>query len=91
MTKKNFKDDPALQFVTPEATADTIEPISAATSKRGTSYKAMIGQIEARSKRLQCLIQPSLYERVKEIASQRGVSLNDLIHTTLETLAESED
>jgi predicted DNA binding CopG/RHH family protein len=93
MTKKNFKDDPALQLVTPEATEEhgIIEPISATRTKQATSYKAMIKQIEARNKRIQCLMQPSLYDKVKALASRRGISLNDLIHTTLETLVERED
>jgi hypothetical protein len=94
MTKKNFKDDPALQFITtPDATEehDAIEPIGAARTNQSISYKDLIGQVEARSKRLQCLMQPSLYNKVKALASRRGISLNDLIHTTLETLVESED
>ncbi|MDR2659432.1 MAG: hypothetical protein LBC27_05510 [Spirochaetaceae bacterium] len=45
---------------------------------------------EARSKRLQCLIQPSLFSKIKTIAGRRGVSVNDLIHSTLEELAERE-
>jgi hypothetical protein len=96
MANKNFKDDPALQFITPEVTTNAEEhnppvQIGVVRAKPTTSYKAMIKQVEARSKRLQCLIQPSLYEKIRVMAGRRGVSLNDLIHTTLEALAESED
>ena len=43
-----------------------------------------------RSKRFQLLLQPSLYDQVKDMANAKGYSVNDLIHRLLEQ-AVSED
>jgi hypothetical protein len=94
--KKSFKEDPALNFITPPTpaaettTAPKTEPTSSPAPGTATSYKEMLKQVEARSKRLQCLIQPSLYDRVKNIADERGVSMNELIHSILEAFADKE-
>jgi predicted DNA binding CopG/RHH family protein len=54
-----------------------------------TSYKAMLKQIEARSKRIQCLLQPSLYSRIKKKATSQEMSVNDYIHSVLEISVNS--
>lgn len=43
---------------------------------------------ETRSRRLQVLLQPTLYERLKEEADRQGRSVNDLIHGVLENYIE---
>ena len=43
---------------------------------------------ETRSRRLQVLLQPTLYERLKEEADKQGRSVNDLIHGVLENYIE---
>lgn len=40
--------------------------------------------IEKRTQRLQLVLQPSLFARVKAAAQEQGVSVNDLVHTLLE-------
>lgn len=84
MSKKTFKsnlENPALQF------------ISNATSKERTEKKEQDIHTQApegyklvpevKSKRLQLLIQPSLYNRIKEKAEKTGTSVNDTIHNIL--------
>lgn len=87
MSKKTFKsnlekiENPALQF------------ISNATSKERTEKKEQDIHTpapegyklvpEVKSKRLQLLIQPSLYGRIKEKAEETGTSVNDTIHSIL--------
>lgn len=87
MSKKTFKsnlekiENPALQF------------ISNATSKKRTEKKEQDIHTpapegyklvpEVKSKRLQLLIQPSLYNRIKEKAKETGASVNDTIHNIL--------
>lgn len=44
--------------------------------------------IETRSKRVQLLMQPSLYKQLKARAKREKRSLNDLIHSILEENAE---
>lgn len=47
--------------------------------------------IESKSKRLQLVIQPSLYEKVKYKAESCGVSVNDFIHQVLEIATHGEN
>lgn len=44
--------------------------------------------IETRSKRVQLLMQPSLYKQLKTRAKREKRSLNDLVHSILEENAE---
>jgi predicted DNA-binding protein (UPF0278 family) len=98
--KRNRIDNPAESYFSkgtePTAPWEDTQPATTQSIGTGaagytTSYKEMLKQIEARSKRVQCLIQPSLYNKVKAIADRDGISLNDLVHTTLETLAKSKE
>ena len=47
-------------------------------------YKINPFYVETRSKRLQVLMQPSLYEKLKAAAISKKRSVNDHIHTILE-------
>jgi predicted DNA binding CopG/RHH family protein len=42
--------------------------------------------IETKSKRLNLLVQPSVFEKVKNTANKRGVSVNEFIHSLLEAV-----
>lgn len=55
---------------------------------RGYDENDMYKEIETRSRRLQVLLQPTLYERLKEEADRQGRSVNDLIHGVLENYIE---
>lgn len=83
--KKSFKADlnPALQFIStpPE------EKIEETTTPAPVGYKINPLYIEKRSKRLQLLIQPSLYERILEQKPAES-SVNDYIHKILEQAVE---
>lgn len=77
--KKTFKTqlNPALQFITaPEE--------SVKTTDAPEGYKANPLYVETKSRRLQLLVQPSLYERIKGRADAEGLSVNELVHTILE-------
>lgn len=79
MAKKSFKgDNPAMAFInsTPDQPKGT----------QGTqhTYKAQ----EARSKRLNLLLTPSLHEGLTRIARVEGTSLNELINVVLEKHAQ---
>ena len=89
MTKKNFKDDPALQFITPpgeDPKGDRPAEDGSATQdvpafvpmKRNPEY------IETKSRRVNLMMQPSLYNRIKGMADRRGASVNEMIHSILE-------
>lgn len=47
--------------------------------------------VETKSKRLQLVIQPSLYSRVKKRAEEQGLSVNEYIHRTLDEATKGEE
>lgn len=79
--KKSFKADlnPAMQFI---STPTEDEREAPAPAPEG--YKVNPLYIEKRSKRLQLLVQPSLYDKIKAQADAEGCSVNDFIHRVLE-------
>lgn len=92
MTKKNFK-NPALNFISRE----TIEEVDGKpeglqfTGKAPEGYRINHAYIETRSKRIQLLVQPSLYRKYKDLSAAYGVSFNDLINRTLHEAINSDD
>lgn len=89
--KKTFKADlnPALQFIsTPQAEAERAETATETETpsqgKPPAGYRINPLYIEKRSKRLQVLLTPSLYERVRERATAEGYSVNDMVNRILE-------
>lgn len=92
--KKSFKAElnPAMQFIsTPaeETTTGAGEGV-ASTKDAPEGYKVNPLYIEKRSKRLQLLVQPSLYDKVKAQAETGGCSVNDYIHRVLEEALRGE-
>lgn len=87
--KKTFKDNPALQFISSPAT-NTAEVKTAPEFDTGVPMKRNPLYIETRSKRLNLLMQPSLHAKLKEIAAQQEISINELIHNVLEKYTERE-
>ena len=81
--KKSFKTqlNPAMQFISAqqEETEGNLK-----TTGAPEGYKANPLDVETKSRRLQLLVQPSLYERIKGRAEAQGLSVNELVHTILE-------
>ncbi len=90
MSKKSFiKDNPALQFISTAETETqqeerepTVQPKPA--EKPPTGYKLNPLYVETKSRRLQLVLQPSLYERVKAGAATAGLSVNEYVHQILD-------
>jgi len=79
MAKKSFKDNPALQFIsTEEPTQPAAEPAPQYPMKRNPLY------IETKSRRVQLMFQPSLYNKIKALATEQGKSFNDTVHSILD-------
>ena len=83
MAKKTFinRDNPALNFISTAGQEDQ-EPRTERKAPEG--YKRNPEFIEKKTRRLQLVLQPSLYEKVKASAQQNGSSVNDYIHSILE-------
>lgn len=75
--KKTFKDNPALKFISTPGTGPDQETPAAPPAPQQEGF-------EAKSRRLQLLIRPSLYKRLKEAATAKGFSINEFINISLE-------
>ena len=95
MTKKSFKGNPALQFMTQpaeeEVTTVPQELVSAPTGKPPEGYKLNPLYVETKKRRLQLVLKPSLYEKVKRGASKQGLSVNEYVHRILEEATKAEE
>ena len=96
MPKKNFKDNPALQFISTAETAEPEtqpaerEPMPSTTGKPPAGYKRNPLFVETKSRRLQLVLQPSLYNRVKAGAAAAGLSVNEYVHQILDNATREE-
>ena len=82
MATKSFKNDinPAFSFISTETEQST----QMKHGKPPKGFKVNPLYIETKCRRLQLLLQPSLYERVKAKADANKTSVNEFIHSVLE-------
>lgn len=79
MAKKKLNmQNPAMQFIEPK------EELVAQEEIIPTGYKPNPMYIETKSRRVQLLMKPSIYEKVKQKAKADKNSINDTIHLVLE-------
>lgn len=93
MAKKTFKDNPALQFISTaeEEQEATPEQKAPTTAKAPEGYKLNPLYVETKTKRLQLVLQPSLFNRVKKGAKQAGLSVNEYVHRILDEATKGEE
>lgn len=80
MAKKSFKDSPALRFIT----ANEEEKINPKKDELPKGYKISPVYIETKSRRLQLLLKPSIFKKLKQTADKKHTSVNDLVNSILE-------
>ena len=93
MARKSFKGNPALQFISAAEDEQPREPEQAAqitAEKPPAGYKVNPLYVETKSRRLQLVLQPSLYDRVKARAKASGLSVNEYVHQVLDTATREE-
>lgn len=98
MTKKGFKGNAAMSFISQEsidavdssAKTKTAPAAPAAKSKAPKGYKPNPEYIETKSKRVQILMQPSLHKAAKAVSAELGLSLNDFIHRAIQEATYNE-
>lgn len=90
MAKKKAIDEsnPALQFITgsrndPAQTPVPIAGLSSSQIEVPEGYKINNLFLETKSKRVQLIMQPSLFEKTKEAADKKGLSFNEYVHRAL--------
>lgn len=93
---KSFKSDtnPAMSFISQES-IDKVDGKQEGTptptggkKKAPEGYKPNPEYIETKSKRVQLLVQPSVYEAVKAKAKANGISTNEAINEALREYTE---
>lgn len=92
MAKKTFKGNPALQFISTagEETEEREQTAEAVPTKAPEGYKLNPLYVETKSRRLQLVLQPSLYDRVKARAKASGLSVNEYCHQILDEATREE-
>lgn len=80
-----------MQFITPpeKAQPEKAQPVRTHTPPPGYKHNPLY--IETKSRRLQMLIQPSLYKRIQQTAKKHRLSVNAMIHELLESALDAED
>lgn len=90
MAKKTFKDNPALQFISTAGEETEERRTEPSPAKAPEGYKLNPLYVETKSRRLQLVLQPSLYERVKARAKASGLSVNEYCHQLLDEATREE-
>lgn len=90
--RKSFKgENPALQFITAAQQdtqhADVTQHIQPTQRER---RKMQPARAEVKSARMNLVLQPSLAEALKQLATMHRTSVNSLIHQTLQARVEAE-
>ena len=103
MSRKSFTDaNPAMAFIstakeqedfaltqpTKEELEAKLDPKPLNKVSNGVPMKKNPEFIETKSKRVQMLMQPSLYNSIKEEAEKEGISVNEMMHTILKNHVE---
>ena len=103
MSKKSFTDaNPAMAFISTakeqedfSLTQPTKEELEAKSNQdtvnnvsNGVPMKKNPEFIETKSKRVQMLMQPSLYDAVKKEAKDKNISVNEMMHEILKNHVE---
>lgn len=96
MSKKSFADaNPAMAFIsTAENTEDfalsqpTKEELETKENSSSVPMKRNPEYIETKSKRVQMLMQPSLYDAIKKEAKAKDISVNEMMHEILKNHVE---
>jgi predicted DNA binding CopG/RHH family protein len=103
-SKKSFKrSEPTLAFLSgaeektsrppkkdaPRASSSRSKPTTKDRETAPEGYKLAPQYIEKKTRRVQLLIQPSLYEDVKKKASSLGISTNEAISEALKAYTEA--
>lgn len=87
MAKKTFLGNPALQFLSSASPAEREDSVPARPESPAAppaGYRDDPRYVETKTRRLQLVLQPSLYERVRACAAAQGLSVNEYVHRALE-------
>lgn len=88
--KKSFKENPALQFISTTKSKIYTENTQYTdnTGNAGNTQNTYTLNTEVKSKRLNLLLKPSLFEKISKIATVDRTSVNDIVNRALEQYAQ---
>lgn len=85
MSKKpDYTQSPALAFISGAQPAEQVQSTEKAPEGMKLNPEFVEKYIEKRTKRVQIIMQPSLYDKAKAQAERRGISFNDYVHKLIE-------
>jgi hypothetical protein len=93
--KKSFLDNPALRFIStadpePELQPEPERP-PAGLEQPPKGYKIDFRYTEKKTKRVQIVLQPSTFSRLKKVAAKGKVSINEYINRAILEKLEREE
>ena len=85
MGKKDFKSNPALNFITPPEPAPAMEQSASQVMEQvPEGYRLNPAYIEKRDQRINVLLTRSTKDSLRDLARETGRSVNDIINEALE-------
>lgn len=88
--QETMAEKPETKEITDPKTTEAVKPERSYISD-SVPMKLNPRYIETKSKRLQLLLQPSLYNKLKGMAGDQAISLNELINIALKDFAGMKD
>lgn len=87
---KDFKaNNPTLSFLSSAQEEQPAEEVGS-SQKPPKGYKLNPMYVETKSKRMQLLVQPSVYESLKSLAKEKSISVNEIANVALREYLERE-
>lgn len=88
---KDFKsENPAMAFISKKSQDMEEKHLKVDEEKPPKGYKMDPKYVETKSKRVGILIQPSVFERLKEFAYEKRISVNEAINEAVRQYIETE-
>ena len=87
--KKTYvnRDNPAMNFISQVGQTEA-DPAEEPVNTPPEGYKLNMQYVEKKTRRLQLIVQPSLYKKIKKKADKQHLSVNEFIHRILEKALE---
>jgi hypothetical protein len=83
-SEKRNEEETSVSPLLPKKEPENTPPFAPQGIPQAVPMKKNPLYIETKSRRLNLLMQPSLHDKIKNLAQERAVSVNDAIHTILQ-------
>lgn len=90
VTDTALYEDPALSFISRDRVQESAAEIVPSSKIIPKGYRSNPACVEIKSRRVQMIMQPSLYKRIKQASEQAGLSFNEFCCRVLEQSMQNE-